>query len=124
MIAEQVRGDRSMFFNRTDRSRRRRSTPRPVASDAAKTHELRQQVMERAAARGARVPVRRAGHNPMTVTYTVGPEAYFYTSLDAFRRDTAAGRVDGDYAGWGHSGPRLVHEWSEDECREWLALNP
>jgi hypothetical protein len=104
----------------TDRTRK---PGRRRGREVVDVAELRRLVIEQAAARGVRVPVGRSGHNPMTIVYTTGPESYFYTSIDAYRRDIEASRVNPDYAGWGHRSPRLVSDWSGDECRDWLSAN-
>ena len=107
------------------RSARSRTRPaeQPRAEPASEVRPLRQSILDRATTAGLRVPVARSGHNPMVVTYTVGPPVHFFTSLDAYRRDLDARRVDPDYASWGRTAPLLVEEWSGDQCREWLADN-
>jgi len=109
------------------RSRRSSTRARPVEQRTTErdsdVRRLRQQVVDRATAEGIRLPVARSGLNPMTVTYTAGHPVYFYASLDAYRRDVDAQRVNPDYSSWGRKAPFVVAEWTGDECRAWLADN-
>ena len=113
---------RAVRRSRASRNRTRPPAQRPAERDPDE-RQLRQSVLDQAAAEGIRIPLARSGHNPMTVTYSVGHPVYFYASLDAYRRDLDAQSVDPDYSSWGRTAPLVVAEWSGDECRAWLADN-
>jgi hypothetical protein len=83
--------------------------------------QLRQTVVDRATSAGIRIPVARSGRNPITVTYTTGHPAYFYASLDAYRRDLDGHNVNPQYANWGGTAPLVIDEWTAEQCRAWLA---
>lgn len=118
-LAWQHRTDPQRQASRARRSR----VELPGLEPESEVRPLRQSILGHATDEGIRVAVARTGNNPMVVTYTTGPPVYFFTSLDAYRRELGARRVDPDYASWGRTPPLIVQEWTGDQCREWLADN-